>query len=59
MAALRSLAWRYLASPPYLWPQMEKTEKTMAELEIEQNLAYEFSRITEAGSKLEPLSGPG
>ncbi len=39
--------------------QMEKTEKTMAELEIATNLAVEFDKITEAGSALAPLSGPG
>ena len=39
--------------------QMEKTEKSMAELQIEKNLAYEFDKITEAGSALQPLSGPG
>lgn len=38
---------------------MEKTEKTMAELQIEKNMAYEFDKITEAGSALQPLSGPG
>jgi hypothetical protein len=40
-------------------PQMEKTEKTMAEMEIDQNMNQEFNSITEAGSKLQPLSGPG
>ncbi|KAL4439029.1 hypothetical protein ABPG77_006966 [Micractinium sp. CCAP 211/92] len=39
--------------------QMEKTEKTMAEMEVDQNLAWEFSSITEKGHRLEPLSGPG
>jgi ubiquitin carboxyl-terminal hydrolase 5/13 len=39
--------------------QMEKTEKSMAELEIDQNLAVEFDKITEAGAQLQPLSGPG
>lgn len=38
---------------------MEKTEKTMAEMEVDQNLAWEFSSITEKGRRLEPLSGPG
>ena len=40
-------------------PQMEKTEKTIAEMEIDANLAHEFDRITEAGAKLQPLWGPG
>mmetsp|Transcript_7420 Transcript_7420/g.21943 ORF Transcript_7420/g.21943 Transcript_7420/m.21943 type:complete len:903 (+) Transcript_7420:355-3063(+) len=39
--------------------QMEKTEKTMAELEIDQNSKFEFDSITEAGSQLKRLSGPG
>lgn len=39
--------------------QMEKTEKTMAELQIQMNLSYEFGRITESGASLKPLSGPG
>jgi hypothetical protein len=39
--------------------QMEKTAKTMAELEIDMNVAYEFSAMTEAGAKLTQLSGPG
>jgi ubiquitin carboxyl-terminal hydrolase 5/13 len=38
---------------------MEKTEKTMAEMEVERNLSYEFDRITEAGAELRPLAGPG
>ena len=39
--------------------QMEKTEKTMAELQVEKNLSYEFDKITEAGADLQPLSGEG
>ena len=39
--------------------QMSKTEKTMAELEIDQNVKFEWDRITEAGAELQPLSGPG
>ena len=38
---------------------MEKTDKTMAEMNIELNLSYEFDKITEAGEALEALSGPG
>jgi ubiquitin carboxyl-terminal hydrolase 5/13 len=38
---------------------MEKTAKTMAELEIDMNVAYEFSALTESGTKLTQLSGPG
>lgn len=37
----------------------EKSEKTITELQIELNSNYNFSRITESGSKLIPLHGPG
>lgn len=40
-------------------PQMEKTEKTMAELQVDLNIRFEFDAITEAGAHLQPLSGPG
>jgi len=39
--------------------EMEKTEKTMEELQIDLNLRHEFDVLTEAGAELEPLSGPG
>lgn len=39
--------------------QMEKTEKTMAELQVEKNMEYEFDKITEAGADLKPVSGKG
>ena len=38
---------------------MSKTDKTMAELEIDQNLSHEFNRLQEAGKTLVPLHGPG
>lgn len=38
---------------------MSKTEKTIAELQIEKNMEYEFDKITEAGSELERITGPG
>ncbi|KAK7075608.1 Ubiquitin carboxyl-terminal hydrolase 5, partial [Halocaridina rubra] len=39
---------------------MEKTEKTMLELEIDYNQrAWEWSRLTESGNKLVPKFGPG
>jgi ubiquitin carboxyl-terminal hydrolase 5/13 len=37
---------------------MEKTEKSMAELQIELNKGFEFDKITEAGSQLESAYGP-
>jgi ubiquitin carboxyl-terminal hydrolase 5/13 len=40
--------------------KMEKTDKTMTELEIDLNQKVgEWDRIQEAGSKLVPLYGPG
>lgn len=38
---------------------MSKTEKTMAELELDQNLNYEFGKIQEKGKILENVFGPG
>ncbi|KAA6426280.1 MAG: ubiquitin carboxylterminal hydrolase [Trebouxia sp. A1-2] len=38
---------------------MQKTEKTMAEAEIEANKDFEWSHITESGKQLMPMSGPG
>lgn len=37
----------------------EKTERTMTELQVEYNAQYDFSKITESGSELVPLIGPG
>ncbi|KNC84200.1 hypothetical protein SARC_03589 [Sphaeroforma arctica JP610] len=37
----------------------KKTEKTMAELELEQNMKHEWSMVTESGHDLVPLYGPG
>jgi len=40
--------------------KMEKTEKTLAEMEVDLNLNYDWSRICESGDKpLERLRGPG
>ena len=36
---------------------MQKTEKSMAELQIDLNKGFEFDKITEAGAELEPVSG--
>lgn len=38
---------------------LKKTEKSIAELELDQNIAFEFSRISEKGKELKPLYGPG
>ncbi|KAI9270887.1 hypothetical protein BY458DRAFT_436115 [Sporodiniella umbellata] len=36
-----------------------KTEKSMTELQLEQNLKFDFSMTTEDGKQLEPRFGPG
>ncbi|KAL1916406.1 uncharacterized protein VTP21DRAFT_5597 [Calcarisporiella thermophila] len=38
---------------------LQKTEKSMTELQLEQNLKFDFSMTTEDGKELEALSGPG
>ncbi len=38
---------------------MKKTVKSTAELEVELNATYAFDAITESGSRLVPVSGPG
>jgi len=38
---------------------LQKTEKSTAELEVELNANYAFDAITESGSKLVSVSGPG
>lgn len=37
----------------------QKTEKSLTEMQIEQNLRWEFSMQTEDGDQLKPLFGPG
>jgi ubiquitin carboxyl-terminal hydrolase 5/13 len=39
--------------------EMEKTDKSMAELDLERNLNYDWNRVAEKGKKLEPVFGPG
>ncbi|KAJ3187919.1 hypothetical protein HDU85_006312 [Gaertneriomyces sp. JEL0708] len=39
--------------------QQQKTEKSLTELQVEQNLKFDFSMTTEDGKMLEPLFGPG
>lgn len=38
---------------------VERTEKTMAELQLEQNVKFDFSMVTEDGKQLQPVHGPG
>ena len=37
----------------------EKTEKTVAELSVDLNANFDWSRLTESGASLETVSGPG
>ena len=39
--------------------QQTKTEKSMTELQVEQNLKFDFAMTGEDGKDLEPLFGPG
>ncbi|KAK4694034.1 ubiquitin carboxyl-terminal hydrolase 5/13, partial [Lecanoromycetidae sp. Uapishka_2] len=39
--------------------EREKTEKSLTEMQIEQNLRWDFSMLTEDGRELEPLFGEG
>lgn len=39
--------------------QLEKTDKSMGELEVELNMKYDWSKILESGEELEVLSSPG
>eukprot|EP01104_Vermistella_antarctica_P013150 TRINITY_DN3943_c0_g1_i5.p1 TRINITY_DN3943_c0_g1~~TRINITY_DN3943_c0_g1_i5.p1 ORF type:complete len:419 (-),score=97.25 TRINITY_DN3943_c0_g1_i5:88-1344(-) len=38
---------------------MKKTEQTIAEMEVDHNLSFDFSRISEGDKELVPLFGPG
>ena len=39
--------------------ERQKTEKSLTEMQIEQNLKWDFSMTTEDGKELKPLFGPG
>ena len=39
--------------------RMEKTDSSMAELEVNLNMKYDWTKIMEGGAELLPLSGPG
>lgn len=39
--------------------ERQKTEKSLTEMQIDQNLRWEFSMTTEDGKELKPLFGPG
>ncbi|KAF8995923.1 hypothetical protein BDQ17DRAFT_1365068 [Cyathus striatus] len=50
---------RHLAAFGINVQTLTKTEKSMTELQIEQNLQYDFSLTSEDGKALEPVFGPG
>ncbi len=39
--------------------RQQKTERTMTEMQVDYNMNYDFSKITESGSELEAVIGPG
>lgn len=39
--------------------EAEKTEKSLTEMQLEQNIKWDFSMVSESGQELEPLFGPG
>ena len=38
---------------------MEKTDRTMAELEVDLNMKYDWAKMMEGGTEMQPLSGAG
>lgn len=49
----------HLANWGIILAEREKTEKSLTEMQIEQNLRWEFSMTTEDGKELTPVFGPG
>lgn len=49
----------HLAHWGILLAERQKTEKSLTEMQIEQNLRWEFSMTSEDGKELRPLFGPG
>ncbi|KAI1495969.1 ubiquitinyl hydrolase [Biscogniauxia marginata] len=49
----------HLAHWGIILAEQVKTEKSLTEMQIEQNLRWEFSMTTEDGKELQPLFGPG
>ena len=39
--------------------KLDKTEKTLGEMEVDLNMKYDWSRITEDGENLQMCTGPG
>ncbi|OBT82065.1 hypothetical protein VE02_08874 [Pseudogymnoascus sp. 03VT05] len=50
---------KHLAHWGIILAERQKTEKSLTEMQIEQNLRWEFSMTTEDGKELKPLFGPG
>ncbi|KAB5539298.1 hypothetical protein GE09DRAFT_1138254 [Coniochaeta sp. 2T2.1] len=50
---------QHLAHWGIILSERQKTEKSLTEMQIEQNLRWEFSMTTEDGKELKPLFGPG
>jgi len=49
----------HLATWGIILAERQKTEKSLTEMQIEQNLRWEFSMTTEDGKELKPVFGPG
>ena len=49
----------HLAHWGIMLAERQKTEKSLTEMQIEQNLKWDFSMTTEDGRELKPLFGPG
>lgn len=49
----------HLAHWGIMLAERQKTEKSLTEMQIEQNLKWDFSMTTEDGKELRPLFGPG
>jgi ubiquitin carboxyl-terminal hydrolase 5/13 len=49
----------HLANWGIILSERQKTEKSLTEMQIEQNLRWEFSMTTEDGKELKPIFGPG
>lgn len=50
---------QHLAHWGIILADAQKTEKSLTEMQIEQNLRWDFSMTTEDGRELKPLFGPG
>lgn len=53
------LLGQHLAHWGIILAERQKTEKSLTEMQIEQNLKWDFSMTTEDGQELKPVFGPG